>query len=342
MASSSDSFLSPEVVAALIGLSGGLLKGQGQAGVASADRNVQRQSLIAQLLNSTDSSQLARSTAGLAAQGGPLALPNALQSAKNKRSVLGSLHMPSVQAPGQIAPYVGKVDPGFSIGPIDTSSLSDQALADSVGSYYKNVAQVNPDGSIPNFGDMGLGDAGVTQYNSALASQQGYKSSLDAGNAQRQALIQDVLNDKKNDTGPGTLSALAAAAPGILGALGGIPSGSSGNISKLIQDIRNHFRGDGRDSGPASIPGGSSDFGDWAANTDTFNPETGGTQPLDPNQLPGYSGNILLEALKQGIDPAAFGTQVDPVKEYYDWLNSQNQNQGGGGSENYGTSWWDE
>lgn len=109
----------------------------------------------------------------------------------------------------------------------------------------------------------------------------------------------------------------------LAGALGGLPgSGAGGDIGKLISDMVKKLRGNGgADTGPASVPGGSSEFDDWFYNTygDRTNPEEGAAQ----------NGAGGLETL-----PGA----VDPMDEYLRWLASQQ----GGGSDNESASFWDE
>jgi hypothetical protein len=131
--------------------------------------------------------------------------------------------------------------------------------------------------------------------------------------------------------GTSTAGKVTAAALASLLANGG-PGGASGNLGKLVKDLWNWFhrnKGGGPDSGPASIPGGSSDFNDWAFNTGTFNPEDPrNASPLDSNQFPGYS-NPMDDYLKT-FEPGGsnFTGPMQPPD--------------GGGSENTGTNWWDE
>jgi hypothetical protein len=142
----------------------------------------------------------------------------------------------------------------------------------------------------------------------------------------RDALLQQMKGDTFAPTAalppttplpkPNALDSLLSGgglAGNLLKAALGNGGGSGGNIPlEKIGAALKHLFGGGRsqdDTGPTSIPGGSTDFNDWTANTGSFNPESPTSlDDLDPTQLPGY---------------------VDPMDEYLRWLDRQ----GGGGGD---------
>lgn len=119
----------------------------------------------------------------------------------------------------------------------------------------------------------------------------------------------------------GQSGGMSPAAKAITAALASMAAnGGGGNIGELIKKLVGMFRGrTGADTGPASIPGGSSDFNDWAFNTGTFNPEDPrNTSPLNSNQFPGYNDpwSEYLNSFNPGGSNFSGPTQAQDYSSY--------------------------
>lgn len=163
----------PRLLASLIQLGGGLIQGVGQNKQTAADREAQQRQAIANLLLGQEQldrndviaqgqQELQGAQAEANALGGPFSISDQLQKLRTKRDMLSSVSNISVQAPPDIAPYVGKVSGGFQIpaGGLDTSALSEDALRENARAYLTTLAQLNPNGTTPNLDALSLTGSG--------------------------------------------------------------------------------------------------------------------------------------------------------------------------------------